>query len=389
MQVFKAYFKVIRKLLPQMSITLLVFLFIAVSMTLFPKDPLPSVFKPSRPKVAILSADQADPFSAGLVSWLDQRYLRVDVPDQEDQINDALFHETVTYVLRIPEGFGRHFLAGDRTVRLGEMMAPQEADAIQARQLVNRYLDQAAVYRAADPGIEPAELSRIVSADLSSETEIRLLDSRVLGSENRSVLYFQFLAYTLISVMITGITAITRIFYTTDLNRRTLASPLSPLRFSMQLLAGNVVFTLAVWALMVAFSIVLGGAALSASALLLMAANALVFAFTCLTLSLFIGQFLRKESTQSMAANVLALAFGFVSGVFVPQALLGETVLQIARFTPSYWYVRALGDIAQISEFTPDALKPVGIGVLIQIGFALAFLVLSLAVGQQRRVSNA
>jgi len=74
----------------------------------------------------------------------------------------------------------------------------------------------------------------------------------------------------------------------------------------------------------------------------------------------------------------------FISGVFVPQELLGSHVLKIASFTPVYWYVRANNTIAGLNAFTPDTLKPVINDFLIIIGFGTAFFSVSLALRKQK-----
>lgn len=44
----------------------------------------------------------------------------------------------------------------------------------------------------------------------------------------------------------------------------------------------------------------------------------------------------KSRGAMSAAANVFALGTSFLSGVFVPQELLGSNVLTIASFTPTY-----------------------------------------------------
>jgi len=51
---------------------------------------------------------------------------------------------------------------------------------------------------------------------------------------------------------------------------------------------------------------------------------------------------------MSAAANVFSLGSCFISGVFVPQDLMSNTVLKIASFTPNYWFVKANNSISPI-----------------------------------------
>lgn len=91
---------------------------------------------------------------------------------------------------------------------------------------------------------------------------------------------------------------------------------------------------------------------------------------------------------MSAAANVFSLGTCFISGVFVPQALLGKTVLTIASFTPTYWYVKSNNDIANMVNFKIEKLMPIFVNMLIIIGFAVAVLAVTLVVIKQKRMTN-
>jgi hypothetical protein len=59
------------------------------------------------------------------------------------------------------------------------------------------------------------------------------------------------------------------------------------------------------------------------------------------------------------------MTLSFISGVFVPQQLLGNTVQTIASFTPIYWYVKASNDIHNLIIFSSENLKPILSSMLI------------------------
>ena len=84
-----------------------------------------------------------------------------------------------------------------------------------------------------------------------------------------------------------------------------------------------------------------------------------VFMLFCLALSAFVGILCSgsEKSTNyitSMVSNVLGLGMSFLCGVFVKQSLLGEAILNAAKFLPAYWYVRAnnmiMGGDGQVSS---------------------------------------
>ncbi|MNC77436.1 hypothetical protein D3C75_1293910 [compost metagenome] len=89
---------------------------------------------------------------------------------------------------------------------------------------------------------------------------------------------------------------------------------------------------------------------------------------------------------MSAIANVVGLGPSFISGVFVPQQFLWDTVLHIASFTPTYWFVQGNTRISTLTSFNWNSLSPVFYDMLIQIGFAVAFLSAALMLGKRKQL---
>lgn len=60
----------------------------------------------------------------------------------------------------------------------------------------------------------------------------------------------------------------------------------------------------------------------------------------------------------------------------------------VASFTPSYWYVSAVDNIDKLVVFNSASIIPIINSMLIQLGFAVTFLAVALAIGKQKRVST-
>jgi ABC-2 type transport system permease protein len=121
---------------------------------------------------------------------------------------------------------------------------------------------------------------------------------------------------------------------------------------------------------------------------LLFLLNSLVFTMAALSVSFLLGNVIKSKNAMSAASNVVSLGTCFISGVFVPQALLGKQVLKIASFTPNYWYVKTNNTIANLASFNMENLRPVFSNMLIVIGFAAAVLSVTLVVIKQKRMSS-
>lgn len=118
--------------------------------------------------------------------------------------------------------------------------------------------------------------------------------------------------------------------------------------------------------------------------LLLLMGNTFVFTLVSLSLSMLASTFIRSANAQNAVANFLSLGLCFLGGVFVPLEMLGDTMLRVARFIPTYWYVTALDHIAGLTMFRWEDMQPIWQAYLLQLGFAVAITCVALAVGKLR-----
>ena len=389
MQVFNACFKVIRRNLPSLLTYLFIFVFLVIMLTLFFRNPADAVFEPVKPRIAVFQDDLGDPYSDGLVSWLGQQARIIPIPDEKEAIQDALFYRDVTYVLRIPTGFGALLMAGDLDgLALERTLSMDGWSGTTMDLLIERYLGLSSLYVETLDDWSAEAVSDAVQADLAA-TAVVQLNAGEKKDINRAAYFFIYLAYSMMAVMVLGITSILLVFNQPDLRRRNLSAPVRLVRFNLQLMLACLVFALLTWLLMVVISLLLGARELPVREFLLLAANALAFTLACLSLSILISQLIRSRAVQQSIANVLALGTCFISGVFVPQELLGDAVQTLASFTPTYWYVRAVNTLDSLPVMDLQALQPVIQAMLIQLGFAVALLAVALAVVRQKRQAQA
>jgi ABC-2 type transport system permease protein len=108
-----------------------------------------------------------------------------------------------------------------------------------------------------------------------------------------------------------------------------------------------------------------------------------------LSIGFMAGQFIKGYVAQSAVTNVVSLGASFISGVFIPQFVLGPNVLKISSFLPFYWYVKAVDTIGALPSYSFEDVRPVLGHMLIQLGFAAAFIIISLVAAKQRKVRRA
>jgi len=390
MKVFKVYFKIIKKNLPMLSIYIVIFMLFALILTISGAGGSTNTFSETKSRVMIINKDSSSPLTDGLIAYITEKSDIVAPAKNEEAILDALFYEDAAYVLTIPQGFSEDFLSGSHSLTLGKQTTPNSTAGVQLDLLIEKYLNEFNLYveakgitAADEPSLK--ETAALVKADLQKETDVVWAGAAPKSSISKASYFFSYLPYSLLSIMILAVSSIMQVFSKGDLKKRMQCAPTPATRINLELLLGNLCFAVVVWAFMMIISLLLTGTSISDVRMQMMLLNAFVFTITALSLSFLLGHLIRGPGAQHSVANVIALGTSFISGVFVPQALLGETVKYVASFTPTYWYVTAVGDITALSSFSWSDTQPIYMGMLIQLAFAAAFLIVALVLGRQRK----
>jgi len=394
MPVFKAYIQIIRKNAPLLLMYLGIVVGLAVMMTIFNAQSPQTGFSGSQVRTAIFNDDEkaGSALVAGLADYLAQTAEIIDLADDPQKIRDALFFGEVSYILRVPDGFSEllHLKGPAAVAKLERMAAPDSTTALYMDMLVNKYLSTVRLYQAGLPEATDNEIARLALANLAISTPVELSGQTSFpGSYENIVYYFNYLAYALLSILILGVSTCMITFNGLDLKRRNLCSPVSIRSLNLQILAGNLTFSFGSWLVMILVSLILYRGAMLTGTGFWLALNSFAFMLVGLCLSLLIGYTLKSRNAQAAVANVLTLGTSFIAGVFVPQELLGHSVLQIARFTPTYWFVRANVAIGGLDTFDWSSLGDIRLAILIQLGFAGIFLAAATVLVYRKRQAAA
>ena len=386
MQVYNAYFKIIKQNMPTISIYIGVFLLIAILSTYIGGEKASPDFSQTKINIAYVNDDQGAALADGLRDYLMQNTNIINIPNNEESLQDALFFRKVEYIVIIPAGFSKSFLSGKDDVKIEKTSSQNSQNSVYLDFLINKYLGTAALYSQNMSGISNSELLGFIKSDLEEQTSVQM-EAYGQTTDRKVATYYTYLVYAMISSIFLGVTSIMLVFNDTDIRRRNQGSPLKSRNMNMQLFLGNLSFAVIVWIIMVVFGFIISGQDAFDLNSVMMYVNSLCLTLVCLSLSFLIGNFIVNRDAQPAIANVLSLGLCFISGVFVPQQLLGKTVNYIASFTPTYWYVKAINDIDKLVVINAANVIPIVNSMLIQLGFAVALLTVALAIAKQKRVS--
>jgi ABC-2 type transport system permease protein len=383
MQVFKAYFKILRKHLRPLLIYAGLFLFLMVAFIRTNNDSS-SEFNTEKVPVMEINQDGENDFLKGLLDYLGMYVNYVEPVKEDREIQDALYFRKASYILTIPAGFTDKFLT-DGQASMQKLTAPNTIEAITVDDAINNYLNMAKTYQGYIPEITAQELSQYVKASLQEETKVSLSKvTRDTTNEvnTRNKTYFNFLGYIMIAVFVTSVSTIMFSFRELDIRRRHSASPLSNRNLNLQLLAANAVFILAYLTIFLVYNFNQTGI-LNLSTILFWI-NAATFAIVALSISYLIGISVNSKKAISVLSPGISLVFAFLSGMFVPQEYLGASVLKVASFTPAYWFVKANNTIETICGGVWSQLSKVAGYMGIQLGFAAAIISIALVVSKKK-----
>lgn len=389
MQVFKAYFKVLRASIPYLTINLSIFLGLAVIFSLMAPAEDRTRFEPTRVSIAVINRDKGAPLAQGLVDYLSQKSMIIPYPDDRELLQDALFYRSVDYIAIIPQNFSEDFLAGKET-NIQKVVVPESAASFYIDMYIDKFLQTVSLHHLYGGVKSLSELVTLTLADLSPETAVTLQSFGLSGGpEPNHSFYFRYCAYALLAMVVTGISAVMITFNKTDLSLRNLCTPLPKRKQNLQLLAGHATFALGCWLLLMLSALLLYRQNILASGLLkFYLLNTLAFTMVSLSIGFAVGSTIKNHNAMAGAVNVIALGMNFLGGVFIPQSIMSKSVLAVAQFIPSYWFVKANDGLLELVSLSRANLSFFYDSILIQLGFALAIFSVTLLVIKEKRLSH-
>jgi ABC-2 type transport system permease protein len=386
MQVFRTYFKILKK--QMVAILIYAGLFLGLSILLSSSATEEKVeFEPSKVNVMIVNEDGQNSFIDGFLDHFKEYVTLIETEEDEDARRDALFFRKVVYILTIPEGFTEGFLTGEE-VSLIKQSVPDSIDAMSVDTTIDNYFNMARVYIKHVPELSYDKLNAYIEENLKAQTQVAFSIARVdeIGYSNEyNKNYFNYLGYINIAAFITGVSIVMLSFHGIDIRRKHFASPLTGRSMNAQLLFANLLFILAYLVIFIVAGYFLNKHRVVNANTILTWINAFVFSLTALSISYLVGITVKSRKAIAAIATALSLSLAFISGIFVPQEYLGASVLRVASFTPTYWFVKANNAIETISSFQwTEASKVYGF-MGIQLGFAAAIISIALVVSKRKR----
>ncbi|HHY64376.1 MAG TPA: ABC transporter permease [Clostridiaceae bacterium] len=387
MQVYKLCLKIIKKNIPVMLIYIFIYLSVSIVVTLSSsrQNNTGNDFTDTKANIAFISGEET-PLIEGLRKELGRQANFINLPDKKEAQQDALFFREVVYILRIPEGFTQKFMAGEE-VHLEKNSVPDSAKAAYIDLAVDQYLNTARFFLSTMGDVTQESLVKYLDDVLSQEADVKLMPAPAKTDVYGLVFSYNYMAYSLSSILVLGMAAIMAAFNNRDLRNRVSCSPVRETAANLQIFLASLTFAGVAWLTQIAFCFFFDIENVLTMNTVYLLLNSLVFTVCGTAMGFLIGSVVKGNEAISAVTNVVVLGSCFICGVFVPAQLLGETTLRIASFTPTYWFVKANNQAAQLTQFDLSSVRLVLSDTAVIVCFALAFFALSLVIRKVRRFS--
>ncbi len=386
MQTFKTFFKIAKKHLPGCMLYFGIFLALMLLMSFAAKDTNEYQYQTYSLDISVIDLDHSTA-SQKLIDYLDSVHELTPMENDGEMIQDSIYYYKVDYVLTIPKGFEQSLLNGETEDLVESSKRLDSACGFFVDEQIDQYLKTLRIYLASGNSVEEASQKTFDSIQDCSDVTSLTFEKEKQGSNVMMFYYFQYMPYILIAVLILGLSPILITFRKKDLENRLNCSALHHLNKSLQISFGCIIFSLVMWILFILVGRIAFGSAIFSKDGLLLILNSFVFLLICMAIALLVSIFSPNGNVLNMITNVVALGMSFFCGIFVPQYMLGEQVLSIARFLPAYWYIQVTD---RISGFSDEAFsmelywKCIGIQFL----FFVAVFVIYLVADKQKKMQR-
>ena len=213
-----------------------------------------------------------------------------------------------------------------------------------------------------------------VNLALNKKAKVELIDNNIV--KNTSInewfkSYFNFTSYVIIGMYIAVIGLVMAEYKDDKIGSRMKISSKKFLNFNIEMYLGQLTIAVMITLVFILGSIVLKGKYIGEIDFSKYVINTVVFSFSILCLTFLINNFTNNKFIINGISTVLSLGTSFISGVMVPQALLGKKTLALAKFFPTYYFVK-------INEMAINSFAEIKYEIFMQLLFAVVFLLMGI-----------
>lgn len=332
-------------------------------------------FQAYKPKVAVINESDSRLYG-DLAAYLETVSVIKETPESMEAAREMVFMEKVDVVVRIPKDVEERLLRSENCVEI-----LYDNKNIKGHIIENQLYKYLLLLKAteSESGFDSELVDRLVKEEVEvvfRETETKHED---IYRKEWFSFYFRFSGYMITAVLI-GIIGMTMSdFQKEEVSSRIQASSMKMFRLQMQMYLGQLSIAVTILLMVILFGIIMQkGQVFNGGNIGRHILNLSVFSLSILSMTFLINNIVKNKVVKSALSMVISLGMSFISGVMVPQEYLGELTLNLSKATPMYYFVRISDNInLESGELCRN--------IVIQLGFALLFLLLGILADHVKR----
>ena len=326
MTVYKTFFKVVNKYKFLIIIyTAMLILFAGFNMQTSQNS---TNFVAEKPDVLIINNDKEQKLSKNLVEYIEKNSNIVDIENDEEARNDALFYRDVSYIIYIPENYSKDFLNGLNPEI--NIKSAGDAGSSYAEMMLTRYIKVANIYQKELQNED--ELIKTINETLEKEAETEITSKLDTDNLTRAAFYYNFMNYSILAGCVYVICIIISSFREEKIRKRTVISSANYKKFNRQLLVSNGALALILWFLYVVLSFILIGDIMFTAHGLILIANSFVFSICSLTIAFLIANLINNKNAINGIINVVALRFKLFMWCFCASRMVARHYIKNSSY---------------------------------------------------------
>ena len=215
MQVFKTFLKIAKKKFPSVLLYYIIFTVIVIAMSKIGASDHETSFTATKADIYIIDEDDSTA-SHALSDYLSSMHNPVTLKDTDTMtLQDALYYQSVDYILTIPEGFEEQLTDSDARDFLPVSMRKDNSNGYFVDQQVTEYLSSVRLFMAGGFSLSEAITKSSESLSKGNDTTVLNLEEKETdGAQIGLTYFFQYLPYVLINMLLLGMTPILMTFRT-------------------------------------------------------------------------------------------------------------------------------------------------------------------------------
>jgi len=379
MTVFKTFWKILNKNKFNVILYTVILLIFGISNMQTSENSMN--FTASKPDILIVNYDEEKGITKDLIKYITDNSNIIDIENDVEKINDALFYRDVNYVIYIPQNYHTDFMAGKNPEI--EIKSTGDYQASLAEMILSRYIKVANSYQKSIS--DETELIRRINDTLSKETKVEITSKLDTSTLSKATFYYNFASYSILACLILIISLILSSFNEEKIRKRIIVSNTNYKKHNRILLLSNCCYALILWLFYVVISFVLVGDVMTSRHGVIYIINSLVLTICATTLAFLVGNVVNNKEAINGVVNVIALGSSFLCGAFVPVEWLPESVLKIAHAIPTYYYINTNETLKTLEKFDFETLRPIIANTMIMLGFSVVFIILTNIISRKRR----